>query len=560
MDEKTIDDIIKQFSAESDAEKELLKKIEAEISDGKIPPKTELDSLMEGINKLNSIYSSAYAFTKQNVMENELPANGSPIFTLKKAIESSEMIALKKKVESKKAVLSKFIMVHSDVEQYAKYLAPSQKKASELLEKINSSDTLSASKLLGEAELPELFMKAMNADPATEDGIVTISLAGEKFGPVVLVGLSSKQYSIPGENNAAAASENTKPEATPKAAPMNPAPVQKTESMNPAPTQKTEPISPIPVQKTESANPVPAQNAEPVKPVATIHTIDTKPQKEESSEDYNVAAVVVRNAFMSQPEADQKPDTINSSSLENGIFKKYDSLQKLYHTLLEFKNTAGVSLDKYADKYATENAKFKKELDDCINHAKDLYRKYVEEPLKEPNSMRRYMTTSDLILKKSVLSDCLEVVKDNDMNGLEFISSSLHEFFIDEDAPIDFANISKEKVDSIIDEAWYNAEDKIRKKSVKLQDSLRAKLTEKIENCLEAICKWYTLCNSATAKQLTAYQKCCPEIIKYAGELQKQLMNDIERAKKASNPDTSVITGMNSLVNTVKEISEKVSA
>lgn len=583
MDEKNIDDIIESFSAEANAEKELIAKIETEISGGKVPPKKDVDSLVEGINRLDSIYSYAYAFTKQNVLDSELPAYGSPIFALKKAIESSEMIALKKQVEAKKSIILQFINVRSDIEQYSTILAPYQDKAAQLLERINSSDVLTASKLLNDAALPELFIKAMRADTSAEQGIVTISLAGEKFGPIVLVGLSSKQYYISGEGSAAA--KVAEPE-------MNP--IMQAAYANPA-AAIAEPSTPIaPVRTIESAEPVtPAKSAEPVKsaaavakamntarpadpitiienaekpvePIATVRTTEEGASTDDSSVDvYKIASALLTNSFYSQTKYDEDISAFEEYSSGDNAITKYDSLKKLLSALLKFKKTANDGMEKYAVFKHKGDANLGKELNNCIFDAKDLYRDYVEANIHDQNE--RYVTTSDLILKKSVLSDCLEIVKDNNFGSLGFVETALHEYFIDRDQKIDYTNVSAASIDKIIDDAWQSSEDivKGRKKSAKLPDALRNKLKEKIEQSLGVICEWVVLTNSDInaddAKMLSVFQNYRPEMLTYLRELSDKLSKDIDIANKDENPDKNAIGGMNALLNVVSDIYQKIS-
>lgn len=86
-------------------------------------------------------------------------------------------------------------------------------------------------------------------------------------------------------------------------------------------------------------------------------------------------------------------------------------------------------------------------------------------------------------------------MKNNENELLPYLKEYLQETFIEKGAPVTMENISGEKIDQFINDAWNKATQNIRyvKRNTPLMGSLRNNLISKLKKSTSIFCRWLLL-------------------------------------------------------------------
>lgn len=195
-----IDKLVKEFNDYAKVSSEKLEAILAVISEGKIPDKTYCVELDNAISQLRNKYESISQLAISELLEDEIPEEGSSVATYYEAFKSSKSAVLKGKLQKIEKILAKFLSVQSLVVKYTIALEPLQKVAKALVERIDNGEIADIEEIEEKVAGPELFMKALECeDLNTDEGNDMLDALIDNFNYPLYVtrGLLSKSYFIP---------------------------------------------------------------------------------------------------------------------------------------------------------------------------------------------------------------------------------------------------------------------------------------------------------------------------------------------------------------------------
>lgn len=193
----SVEELLIEFNEYAERSKSRLKKFQSLISEGRVPSAEERKEFDEIIEALCQKYSSVCGIAKVELMEDELPTEGSPISAYYDAIKNSKSALLKNQINEIKEMLQRFISVQSPIANLALVLKPFQKNAGSLLDRINNEEITEVSVIKEEAAGPQLFIHAIECEDLNSDeGNEILDSLEEKFDypSRVTRGLSSKSY------------------------------------------------------------------------------------------------------------------------------------------------------------------------------------------------------------------------------------------------------------------------------------------------------------------------------------------------------------------------------
>ncbi len=194
-----IDVILSEFNDYAGRSKGKLEEMLTLITEGRVPSATVRKEFDEIIDVLQQKYESICSIAQNELLEDEIPSEGSPVSVWYDAIKNSKSAMLKTQLEEIKVMLQRFTSVQSLVEKLSLALEPFQKDAEILIKKITDGQVENVSDITEEISGPELFLKAVEYDDFnTDEGIELLDTLEDKHGfpSRITRGLSSKSYFI----------------------------------------------------------------------------------------------------------------------------------------------------------------------------------------------------------------------------------------------------------------------------------------------------------------------------------------------------------------------------
>lgn len=211
----SIDELVNEFNDCAHVSSAKLEAILATISEGRVPGKADCAELNDAINQLRSRYESISELAASELLEDEIPEDGSPITVYYEALKNSKSAALKGKLQEIEKTLARFLSVQSLVAKYTIALEPLQKEAKALLDRIGNADVADIEEIAEEAAGPELFIKALECeDLNTDEGNDMLDSLIDNFSYPLYVtrGLLSKSYFVSEDQKESGTSEEVKKE------------------------------------------------------------------------------------------------------------------------------------------------------------------------------------------------------------------------------------------------------------------------------------------------------------------------------------------------------------
>lgn len=199
MDSVHIDEAMDEFHECAQQSKTALEKMLSVISGGRVPSRTEHQEFDRMIESLRGKYEIICSAAKRELMEDELPEQGSSVQDYCEAVRNSRK-AFANQLNEIRTVLQKYLSVQSLASKPALALEPFQKDAEDLLGKINGDEITSLEDIKEEAAGPHLFLAALECeDLDTDVGSDMLDFLEERFRypSRVTRGLLSKKYHIP---------------------------------------------------------------------------------------------------------------------------------------------------------------------------------------------------------------------------------------------------------------------------------------------------------------------------------------------------------------------------
>lgn len=195
----SIDELVNEFNECAHVSSVKLEEILATISEGKVPGKAVCTELNNVINQLRSKYESISKLAASELLEDEIPEDGSSVTAYFEALKNSKSAALKGKLNEIEKTLAKFLSVQSLVAKYTIALEPLQKEAKALLDRIDNGEISDIEEIAEEVAGPELFIKALECeDLNTDEGNDMLDSLIDNFSYPLYVtrGLLSKSYFV----------------------------------------------------------------------------------------------------------------------------------------------------------------------------------------------------------------------------------------------------------------------------------------------------------------------------------------------------------------------------
>lgn len=207
-----IDLILNEFNDYAGRSKQKLEEMLTNIIEGCVPSAVNRKEFNEIMDVLQRKYDSICCAAKKELMDDEIPEEGSSIYVFCDAIKNSRSVILRNRLEEIKVMLQKFNSVQSLVVKLASALEPFQKNATLLIERINDGKVNSISDISEEIAGSELFLKAVEyGNLSTDEGIEILDALEDDYGypSRVTRGLSSKSYFIAGNGERMIQPQNT---------------------------------------------------------------------------------------------------------------------------------------------------------------------------------------------------------------------------------------------------------------------------------------------------------------------------------------------------------------
>ena len=192
------------------------------------------------------------------------------------------------------------------------------------------------------------------------------------------------------------------------------------------------------------------------------------------------------------------------------ISQSFPTLVALLNELCDFRTMTGCGMDIFAD-YKTSDEAIQKVIEEAKNCATAIAMKNeVYESQGQVRRMREIMFSPE----RSPLSECLEIVVQNQIARFAYVRDTVSELFIRNDRPVSMENVENKKIDEFIDNFWDEARDLIQseKRHIsrpydKLKGGKLNNIVLTIKKMLTCICQWlsvaehFTRNDNAFAKQ-----------------------------------------------------------
>ena len=199
-----INELIFSFNQQAADIKNCLTNILVVVSDGRVPAKGDMDYLDSYMKRLSEKYEEIYQYTKDILMEDEMPPYGGNVVVYADALKNSRARLIKEQIDNTRQVLLKFISIKAMLAEYATALKPYQDAAVKLLEKISASTI--DNEIISETDAPKAFLSAMDLDDINGvEGFKLLEQISQHYPIQVQWGLVGKQYYYDQKENERAA-------------------------------------------------------------------------------------------------------------------------------------------------------------------------------------------------------------------------------------------------------------------------------------------------------------------------------------------------------------------
>ena len=273
--------------------------------------------------------------------------------------------------------------------------------------------------------------------------------------------------------------------------------------------------------------------------------------------DYLVIAAVLRNYFYDQQAFDYNIEQLQDAISSNPLLSQNSALQTVIYQLKEFKIKYHHGIDYYAD-YRQKNKKaLEAAVCETVSEAADIYENHIETYVKESVHQKRFLVTQTILFdKRSDIAVSLEYVRNDNRESLDLISDFLLKSVIRDGCDIEAYNIDQDKINELINKAWYEAGKQIRleKKSSDLMGKLRNNLFKALEKIARILCRYVSLIKDCSAT------KDSPEQMAYAQirtPLIKHMSDAISYYESSDGKELADLCGKQVICDTMQELIQR---
>jgi hypothetical protein len=175
---------------------EELQNVQKITSSGCVPTEEVMDKINSIVKNLQNQYDIIFNVAVSEVPQDQIPQKGIAVDALFDLLQKNRNNELRTKFEDAKNCLKLFINVTSESETYLKVLRPYQKEVSDVLSKLGDFDNEKADKFIESAVGPKLFIRVLNADVESDEGVVLLEEVTKYYPKRVQLGLAGERYYI----------------------------------------------------------------------------------------------------------------------------------------------------------------------------------------------------------------------------------------------------------------------------------------------------------------------------------------------------------------------------
>ncbi|MCQ2088927.1 MAG: hypothetical protein MJY93_01635 [Fibrobacter sp.] len=307
---------IKEYNDSQKVVKGKVTEILATISDFRNPAKSDVDSAIKSINKLQEQFSAVSSLAEE--FGNVPKSADTSVKDMIRAVGEECKNGLKKQIACCKETLVRFINVKAMLEEYAVALSPFQDSAQNLLSQLQDSNEDTIKKSIGAAENNRLFLKLMDTDP-DEHSDQDLDAIQNVFGQKVMRGLVRGKYAD------GPISSDATPEKEEQAPVVEEVKVEEETVAEPEVVEPAEAAEPVieetAVEESEVAEPEVVEPAEAAEPVIEETVV-------ESNEEVKVEEVKVEEETAAEEPA--KVEAVKEESEEEPLEYDAPTARQLY--------------------------------------------------------------------------------------------------------------------------------------------------------------------------------------------------------------------------------------
>lgn len=271
-----------------------------------------------------------------------------------------------------------------------------------------------------------------------------------------------------------------------------------------------------------------------------------------------LGAAFLRSAFCAAGSYD-----FSAKSLRDSIaaMEYIPSLLDACETIDQFRKEVGLSIDIYADYRYHDVNQLKKDLEDTVKFADELYTKFVVSPARDSAKFARLVETKRIAFARDgYLATMLELVKEQNHNALEEKKDAFVKKYLKGTPQFSAKHLDQQQIDQIIIDSWELAGKTLSTRGAKstLQGDRRNNLRSNISEILGTVCRWYALSEQSagltwrTEQGEATYQKLRPQLLE-----QLRAVEDACNELREGNTDLQQETGLCLVAATAHELAAR---
>ncbi len=191
-----INRLVDEFHKSGENTISILQKIAAEIGGGYVPSKLEGSEFSDSLFKLRKLYELITGAAEEELNNDEMPAAGSSVHAIIKAVDEKRLRLYKKRVGEIEEAIGSFEKISSTNPLFGSSLEPFQNSAKQLLDRIHTEEMVDLDEYADEIKRIELMLQLIKGTYSLTDEKIVADLEtiGKLYSDRVLIGLLTKQY------------------------------------------------------------------------------------------------------------------------------------------------------------------------------------------------------------------------------------------------------------------------------------------------------------------------------------------------------------------------------
>ena len=191
-----INKLVDEFHKSGENTISILQRIATEIDDGHVPSKLEGSEFSDSLFKLRKLYELITGAAEEELDNDEMPAAGSSVHTILKAVEEKRLLLYKKRIVEIEEVIGSFEKISSANPLFERSLEPFQNSAKQLLTRIHTEEMVDLDEYSDEIKHIGLLLQHIDGNYSLTDekNVADLESIGKIYSDRVLIGLLTNQY------------------------------------------------------------------------------------------------------------------------------------------------------------------------------------------------------------------------------------------------------------------------------------------------------------------------------------------------------------------------------